>query len=246
MFDMISKLINKIRQFEYRILTSHQLQEDHLALNQLMRMFPDQIFLPLTSWSISPREVLHICNDIVMNKRKSIVEFGSGFSTICIAQLLKINNIKASFISVENNESWANELRSLLQNCGLEEFVTIIVAPIADVSSEIAKTDQKKWYDSQILNSHFSKTELVDLIIVDGPFGGTTPFARYSAIPFLKSKLAENYAVFLDDSSRDHEKQIASDWLKILGGKTKDHKRYICMTSTSGFDVTPYGIRYKL
>ncbi|HEX8563113.1 MAG TPA: hypothetical protein VF676_09065 [Flavobacterium sp.] len=243
---MIDRIKNKIKQFEYRIYTSHQLQEDHLALTQLLKMFGDQTFLPLTSWSVSPREVLHICNDVVINKRKSIIEFGAGFSTICIAQLLKINNISASFVTVENHQEWANDMLNLLTRLGLRDYVKIIVAPITGVSSDIAKTGQQKWYNTRIISEHTKGIPTFDIVIVDGPFGGTTPFARYSAVPFLKSKLAADYAIFLDDSSRDEEKQIAADWLKLIGGKSKNHKRYVCLTSSSGFDVSPYGIKYKI
>ncbi len=246
MYDMIKRIKDKIRQFEYRIATSHQLQEDHLALTQLLKMFGEQTFLPLTSWSVSPREVLHICNDITINKRNSIIEFGAGFSTICIAQLLKITNSSTTFITIEDHSDWAEETRKLLARLGLQDYATIITAPIAELPSRWAKPTQTKWYDTNIISNGISHIANFDVVIVDGPFGGTTPFARFSAVPFLKEKLAQNYSIFLDDSGRPEEKQIAADWLALLGGKSKDHKRYICMTNTSGFDVSPYGIKYKL
>lgn len=243
---MINKFIRKIRQFEYRIATSHDLQGDHLALTQLLKMFPDQVFLPLTAWSISPREVLHICNDIVINKRKSIVEFGSGFSTICIAQLLKINNINSNFISIENNADWANELTQILRKFNLENYVTIIVAPITEVPREFAKDEQLKWYDVPTLQPIIQDLTDIDVVIVDGPFGGTTKYARYSAIPFLKHKLADDYAIFLDDTTREHESVIAKDWKNLLNGHSKNHGRYMVLTSQPSFDVSSYGLRYKL
>lgn len=243
---MIDRIKNKIKQFEYRIETSHQLQEDHLAMTQLLKMFPAEIFLPTTSWSVSPREVLHICNDIIINKRQSIIEFGAGFSTICIAQLLKINNLHISFVTVEDNENWANDIRNLLTRLGLHDYATVITAPLAGVSDNFAKNPQKTWYDTQLITAATDRISGFDLVIVDGPFGGSTPFARYSAVPFLKSKLSGDFAIFLDDSARADEKAIAADWLRIVGGKSKNHKRYICISSQSGFDVTPYGIKYKL
>lgn len=243
---MISKLIAKVRQFEFRVATSHDLQGDHLALTQLLKMFPEQVFLPLTSWSISPREVLHICNDIFINKRKNIVEFGSGFSTICVAQLLKINNIKASFVSVENDEVWANDLRNLLERLKLQDFVTIKTAPISDITEEFAKDSQQKWYDVDVLNEAFDSIDAVDLVIVDGPFGGTTKYARFSAVPYLKSKLSENYAIFLDDSGRVEEKEIANDWKNILNAQVKDYTRYILLTNLAAFDVSSYSLRYTV
>lgn len=243
---MIDRIKNKIKQFEHRIETSHQLQEDHLAMTQLLKMFPNGIFLPMTSWSVSPREVLHICNDIVINNRKSIIEFGSGFSTICIAQLLKINNIEASFFSVEDNSDWANDMRKMIDKLGLQNQVKIIIAPIADVPAEFAKKSQTKWYDTKSIAAEIASIDNFDVVIVDGPFGGSTPFARYSAVPFLKPKLSGDFAIFLDDSNRADEKQIAADWIKITEAKSKNHKRYFCLIGKSGFDVAPYGIKFKL
>ena len=80
-----------------------------------------------------------------------------------------------------------------------------------------------------------------DLVVVDGPYGKTTPFARYSALPFLKNKLADNFAVFLDDSSRIEEREIANEWLKLLQCKSVDKQRYTYFSSNTTFDVTPFG-----
>ncbi|HEX9979485.1 MAG TPA: hypothetical protein VGB50_02845 [Flavobacterium sp.] len=238
---MISKLKKRFSQIEFKIGASHQLMEDQLALTQLLKMFDDKVFFPLTAWSISPKEVLHICNDIIINDRKSIVEFGSGFSTICIANLLKIKNKHASFVSIENNQLWAAELTKILESEGLSNYVSIKVAPISDVPSKYAYEKQQKWYDHKLVDSAIDGNQNIDLVIVDGPYGRTTPYARYTAVPFLKEKLGSDYAIFLDDTARDHEKQIASEWHKLLGGQMYDHNRYTYLTNLRGFDVSPFG-----
>ncbi|HEX8269188.1 MAG TPA: hypothetical protein VF581_04795 [Flavobacterium sp.] len=241
---MIKKIKDKIKRFESELESTRQLQEDHLALTQLLKMFNDQTFVPLTSWSVSPKEVLHICNDIILNKRKSIVEFGSGFSTICIAQLLKINKVEARFITVENQVSWAEDLKVMLKKFDLADFVQIITAPIADVPADLALGGQRKWYDVDFLTEGFASVQNIDVVIVDGPFGGTTPFARYSAIPYLKEKMATDFSVFLDDSSRNDETRIASEWQKILKSSLKSYKRYIYLTNRTNFDIAPFGNKF--
>ena len=244
---MINRIKNKVKQIENKIEISRQLQEDNLALVQLLKMFGDNIFLPLTAWSVSPREVLHYCNDITINNRKTIVEFGSGFSTICIAQLLKISNKTATFISIENDTNWAAELSNILNGLGLLQYVKIIVAPITSVAPEIAKKGQEKWYDADAIAARIKEISNIDMVIVDGPFGGTTPFARFSAIPFLKEKMATSFTVFLDDTGRLEEKQIVSDWQSILGANaTQYNKRYTCLTNKDSFTVTPYTVKIKL
>ncbi|MFT7072979.1 hypothetical protein [Patiriisocius sp. Uisw_017] len=241
---MIDKIKNKIvaiiSKLENKAELNYNYSQDQMAYNQLLKMFDNNIFIPITNWSISPKEVIHICNDIVINNRTNIIEFGSGFSTICIAQLLKINNIKANFISIEDNSDWGAELTRILQNLKLEAYVKIVISSIKEVPRKYAKETQKIWYDTAILEEVFKNINTVDLVIVDGPFGDITPFARYSAVPFLKEKLAVNYTIFLDDSYRIEEKQIVEDWHLTLAGEVKSHKRYTCLSNEFLFDVSPY------
>lgn len=243
---MINKIRNKTKEIELRLAANQQMQEDHMALSQLLKMFDGTLFLPLTSWSISPSEVVHICNDIVINKREQIVEFGAGFSTICIAQLLKISHSKAIFISIENNPDWAAELNEILIRLELQDYVRIITAPITAVPKEFAKDAQEKWYDISIVQEAVSKMEAIDLVIVDGPYGGTTPYARYSAVPALKNRIAPKFAVFLDDANRDEEKNIANDWRSLLGSEMRNHVRYVCLTGKNDFNVAPYSVKPKI
>lgn len=241
---MIKKIKNTRTQKETEPAEAYQLQEDQFALTQLLQMFDKKVFFPLTSWSVSPKEILHICNDIVINDRKNIIEFGSGFSTICIAQLLKISHKKSIFLSIENDANWAVELSKILNRMDLQDYVKIVVAPIADIAQEFAKEGQKKWYDTQVLSNELSTIDKIDLVIVDGPYGGTTPYARYSAIPFLKNKMAINYNIFLDDSARNDEKQIVLDWKQILNSKLKNYIRYSCLEKETRFDSAPYGNKF--
>ncbi|MFI2743789.1 class I SAM-dependent methyltransferase [Zhouia sp. PK063] len=242
MFAPIEKLKKKLLSIEKKTEQNALLQKDAAALQQLYHLFHTNTFIPLTSWSISPREVLHICNDICIHNRKSIVEFGAGFSTLCIAALLKQRGEKTTFYSIENSEVWIQQLTQQLQQLGLLDYVTFIYAPITTVPDEISLNEQNKWYDTHILTPILlEQLEYVDLIIVDGPFGGTTPYARYSALPFLYEKLASSYAVFLDDTTRAEEKHILNTWHEKLSGKLIRKDRYALLTDTFDFDTSPYG-----
>jgi len=239
----IQAYLRSIKRIENKAELNYSFNEDHMAYSQLLKMFDGTVFFPLTKWSISPKEIVHICNDVVINKRKKIIEFGSGFSTLCIAQLLKINHIMATFFSVESNSDWAAELNKILSYLKLNDYVEIIVAPIQDVSKQFAKETQKKWYDTEILTQALNDVTNFDLVIVDGPFAGITPFARYSAIPFLKEKLAAKYSIFLDDSYRADEKEISEDWQLLLNVQLKHFKIYSCLSNKSGFDISPYEVK---
>ncbi len=239
---MIRKIKNKVKRFEQDNAGLQRLLEDQMALAQLHKMFDDGVFLPLTSWSISPREVLHACNEIVINNRHSVVEFGSGFSTLCIARMLKITGRATRFVTVESNAAWAAELSKILVKMGLSAFVNIIVAPLAPVSSEFSKGDQS-WYDTSAIAPNIGTKDKIDMVIVDGPHGATCQYARFPAIPFLKNYLADDFVIFLDDSSRPEEQQIAMEWKKLLGAHLRDYHRYVVIgNAASGFDPAPFGL----
>jgi hypothetical protein len=233
----ISSIIEKLQN---KVELNYKFNQDQAAYNQLLKMFDTGVFIPITKWAISPKEVVHICNEILINERNNIIEFGSGLSTLYIAQLLKIHSIKANFISVENDLAWGTKLKSMLRDLDLEAYVDIIICPLVDVPHKYAKKSQKKWYDINILEKAITNVNAIDLVIVDGPYGNNTPFARYSATPFLKQKLAENYIIFLDDSYRREESQIIKHWQLLLQCETQNYQRYTCLSNNFGFDTSPY------
>jgi hypothetical protein len=240
----IEELTNRLKSIEKKVDLNYQLIEDEIALNQMLKLFDSKVFIPITKWSISPKEVLHICNDIVINKRTSIIEFGSGFSTFCIAQLLKNNQINASFVTVENDAEWACELKEILLKMNLEKFVEIVLSPITNVNDSISREEQRTWYDSKVLKESLKDILAFDLVIVDGPIGTTTPYARYSAIPFLKEKLSDEFSVFLDDTNRADEIEIINDWHQLLGGEKKGYNRYYHLTNQINYNISPFGNKY--
>jgi predicted O-methyltransferase YrrM len=240
----IQDFTNRLKRIEKKVDLNYQLIEDEIAHNQLLNLFDTKVFVPLTTWSVSPKEVLHVCNDIVINKRTSIIEFGSGFSTFCIAQLLKNNQLEANFVTIENNIEWAEELNKTLIKMSLDQYVKVIFTPLKNVKDNISKEEQKIWYDTDNLEESLGDISTFDLVIVDGPSGDSTPFARYSAIPFLKDKLSNNFSVFLDDTQRAEEIEIANDWHQILGGEKRGYNRYYYLTNNINYNISPYGNKY--
>lgn len=228
----IKKLVNNIRSIA-------NAQNENFALTSLLKLFKDETFFPLTNWSMAPSEILHICNDILINKRINIIEFGGGFSTLCIAQLIKTYKLDIKFTSVENDLEWIEKIKSQLKMHELEEFAHLAHAPIKPISKEFSHTSQKIWYDIEPINQLKSQYNEIDLVIIDGPFGKLTPFARFSAIPVLQEKMATNYAVFLDDTNRPDEMEIAKNWMKILNGNRRDFYRYTYFSSNNNFNSTP-------
>jgi len=187
-------------------------QNEIIALELLRDLIPETIYIPLTSWSILPSTVLHITNEIIINNRKSIIEFGSGFSTFIISRLIKKNNLDIEFYSVESNKSWIETIKSELNKEDLVDYVKIIHASIS--SSPYIFKGHKNWYDVKILDKFFSNKSF-DLVVVDGP-PGTETYSRFGAIPYLQNKLKEDFFILLDDTNRIEESEIAEEWSNIL------------------------------
>ena len=217
-----------------------RLQQTHFNYSQLSQLFQEDTFIPFSAWAISPSTILHVLNDISINKRKSVIEFGAGASTFYIAKLIKTMQLPTVFYSVEADGDWAKELNRQLELLELSAFVKVIHCPQAKVPANLSYKEQETWYDTEVLQDALSEAPGIDLILVDGPVGASTPFARYSAIPFLKEKMAVKYSIFLDDINRWREAEIAMEWQKILKCKMDKKERYVVFTNTDSFDVTPF------
>lgn len=238
MFDSYK---DRLRKIELHLDYLADMQRDNIAMTQLQKLFADGFFMPLTTWSIAPSEVLHICNDIEVNKRQSIIEFGAGFSTLCIAKVLEITGSKAHFYAVESDADWLASMQHNLQRHGLAERVVLVHAPVSEVSAAITLGGPQQWYSTAALDAALRTAPHFDLVVVDGPFGKIAPHARYPALPYLQKCLAKQFAIFLDDATRQQEQEIARHWETLLGIAPTDHKRYLHFANTKGFDAEPFG-----
>jgi len=242
---MISSLKRRLKKFvdqKIKEIKKHQNQTQQIVLDyaQISRLFSESTFIPFTGWSISPSVILHILNDIVINNRRNIIEFGAGASTLYIAKLIQTLKLDAKFYSVESNADWLKKMEQELALYNLQDIVTLIHAPLTEPDTDICLNEQELWYDSEKITAALGGNAEVDLIVVDGPYGGSTPFARYSAVPFLHDRLSKNHGIFRDDTRRDDEDQIAKHWSKILDLPQQKFNRYTYFTSDASFGTAPY------
>lgn len=240
---MIGKLKTEIQRFfdvrmEF-ILKKQQLSFDYM---QLSKLFREEHFMPLSKWSLSPSVILHVLNDIFINNRKNIIEFGSGASSLYIAKLIKLYKLKTTFYSVESNNEWIEKLKQQLDFHELLDYVHFIHAPITPVQENLSYPGQNSWYDVDAISALLDLQSNFDLVLVDGPVGADSKFSRFSAIPFLKENLAEDYSIFLDDTNRYAEKHIINSWKNILECEPAVHDRYVVFSSRENFDVKPMAL----
>ncbi len=165
--------------------------------------------VPSTSYSLQPSTINWIVNEIMINDRRNIIELGSGTSTQIIAQALALidpNGPQRKFISIDESKDWVQYVENAIQNDGNEEYVEIIHAPRTKGSGRF-------WYDEAILNEALAGIK-PDLIIVDGPsVNGVQQAAdRTHVHHFFKGRIADSFAIFIDDTNRKAERALANSW----------------------------------
>jgi len=196
-------------------------------------------YIPHTSSSISLENMEVVLNDIVLNSRSSIIEFGAGWSTLIIAKLLEINNISASFISVEENHKWMQHINSLLLKEGLAQRVALIHSPL--VKNNHGFYDNY-WYDEEILRQKIRTDTRFDSVLIDGPsaWEAGCELSRGFAAHFIQQRLMENFAIFLDDFDREGEKEIVKRWTQLFSWRFNEFNQSLAFYQQGAFfNVVP-------
>lgn len=181
-------------------------------LQPLLNGFP---FVPFTGASLRPFCLNHIINDVLVNNRKNIIEFGSGISSILIGRLIKNNNLNATLISIEHDLKWRNVLRGYLNTEKLEDVVEVLHLPLMNCKLSIENND---WYDIERLSDSLGD-KVFDMVLIDGPpaWEASKGMARYPALPFIRDRLKKDFSIYLDDANRQGESVIIKKWEREYG-----------------------------
>ncbi|MFK5957867.1 MAG: class I SAM-dependent methyltransferase [Lutibacter sp.] len=237
---MVLKIKNFL-QLPMRIDKLHRSNDDAYAMQIILKLFPEFAYLPFTPFSLNPYTIVHILNDILLNNRKQIVEFGSGISTIIIARFVQVNNLETKILSIDNNMEWKKIISKELEKYNCKDKIKLVVGELKEHhQTKLAKYDNKYWYDFKIVKEAIDSLDVaIDLVVVDGPSTGYSIYSRYPAIPLIKNKLAENVSIFLDDTRRKGEKEILVNWNKEIAGELQFEKMYGVIKKGNNFSSKP-------
>jgi hypothetical protein len=181
------------------------------SLTFVYRLLDGKIDLPPTrGWAVSPDFLRYVADDIRRRAPKTIVECGSGTSTVVMAHLLKAFGQDGHIYTIENYEPTIDAVRAQLRRHGLERFVTILAAPLAERHYPGFEAPFH-WYDL----SPDAVPGGIDLLVVDGPFSTVAEFARYPAGPELLPKLSRDAHILVDDTKRRDELAMLRMWRKL-------------------------------
>lgn len=175
------------------------------ALHQIHRRFPIDGPLPLVGgWALSPTGLLQLLDLATAPSVRTVVECGSGVSTIYLAWVLR-DEPGAKLISLEHEPGFARVTRNRLRELGLESVAQVRLAPLETVTIGDWSGD---WYALDSMGD----LEGIDLLLVDGPPRSTGEQARYPALPILETRMSEDGIIVLDDADRPDEREVLESW----------------------------------
>jgi methyltransferase family protein len=169
-------------------------------------------YVPWSQSSIRPSALICLLNDIKVNRRRTIVEFGGGVSTMFVAELIRDGDDQR-LLSFEHDEAWSRWLNEWLERRGLAGVARCVHAPLRPCPGY-----DLSWYDLEIVRGALPELP-VDCLLCDGPpaWAGGSAMARLPAVPVVRDYLAGDFSIILDDIQRHHERRIAKVWQRMLG-----------------------------
>jgi hypothetical protein len=147
-------------------------------------------------------EYLAGCVDHALSSPGSILECGSGLSTILVGAIAKKRGQR--HWALEHTPAWASRVRKYLNRYELDSVV-LCETPLKDYGDYC-------WYDAPLE----SMPDSLSLVICDGP-PGSTKGGRYGLVPIMRKRLKAGCVILLDDAGREPERAIASRWEAELG-----------------------------
>ncbi len=195
----------KLYEFEDKSRTQlvdlhHQLE----ALHTLSCELEFQRGLPPTrGWSASPDFLLLIARHVLEERPETILECGSGTSTVVIARALQLAGA-GHLYSLEHDSAFAEISRENLSRYDLTEWATVIDAPLRLWAPAV---ENIQWYEVEQIPD-----QIFDLLVIDGPPMPLGPLSRYPAGPVLFPVLKAEGHAFVDDAKSEQGKRIIQRW----------------------------------
>lgn len=198
------------RQLKKAFRPSYRIACDSYALT-LLRPYQFQ-YLPWTSAAIRPSSLCALLNEILINRRTTLVEFGAGISTLYIAKAMKQHH--GTLVSFEHDREWRDFIAAQLFEHGLSDCADIVYAPLRECDTAV---DGCLWYDTTIVREML-EARVVDGVVVDGPPANSPglQMARFPAVPIVREHLGESFFIYLDDISRVGESRVFEKWQELL------------------------------
>jgi predicted O-methyltransferase YrrM len=180
----------------YRSLETRQeiQQGKQQAYTQIIHFIAPRAPLPpMTQWAATPELALELIYQMISHRPKTVVELGSGCSSLIMGYVLEQQAEQGQLISIDHDKAYAQKTRRDVLLHGLDAHITVMDAPLESQSSIGPNGRHATWYQLKDLEL----PELIDLLVVDGPPEKVTPWVRYPAVPVLADRLSDQAVIVL-------------------------------------------------
>ena len=158
--------------------------------------------LPWSPWSIGAAGAQALVSELLLYRPKSILECGSGASTVLLAAYAKSHG--ATVITLEHDGCHAEKTRELLAAHGLAGHVQVKSAPLKDKVGPDGRSHP--WYDDDPKGPF-------DFVLIDGP---PDRFGREAALFCIAGQLARVFRIWLHDANRAGERRCLASWRRFF------------------------------
>ena len=223
--DLKDQILARLTEFRAAELICFRQYEARTSLQHVLQL--DHPLPPTRGWAASPDVLLRLYTEVRERLPHTVVEVGSGVSTLVIGDALRANGT-GRLISLEHDAGRAHQTTEGLVREGLDDVATVYHAALAPWEAPDAGDHPHqawKWYDLGVLEAAALVAE-VDLVFVDGPPARTQRWSRYPALPALRQHLKVGSLVLLDDAIRQEERDIADAWSRDYGMSLEIEDRY--------------------
>ena len=162
-----------------------------------------------SSWAMPSQAVLWMWHFLQQKRPRTIVEFGSGISTLLFASYALANPThRVQVLTIDHEQAWIDTVNQKLAERQLDRFITTIHAPI--VSFDDASESSGVYAPRRVRRGIHSLQSQIDFVLIDGPPAHL--YGRGGTLPQVLPWLSDKATVLLDDACRPHEFQLCSDW----------------------------------
>ncbi|QIL38195.1 class I SAM-dependent methyltransferase [Pedobacter sp. HDW13] len=183
----------------------------NLCSKNVFELLPIDCFDLLGGFAMSHFGLSILKNELLLNKRTNILEFGCGLSTLYMGLVAKKFKLDVSITSIESDTFWLDKLNRKLEIHDLKDIIKLVYAPLIP---DVERGYGNMWYQKLAIDSALDQNSRFDLFVIDGPpaFKSEIAYSRYSALPFILNRMDKDFTIVLDDANRAGEKQIINWW----------------------------------
>jgi predicted O-methyltransferase YrrM len=187
--------------------------QDVEAMFQLFSRFNVRAAMPPSGrWALEPAGLLRIVDLIATRPIQTIVELGSGTSTLWSSYALEKRGAGGRIVSLDHDPHFAAITRAMLATHGFAHGPAEVRD--APLTADVLAGHPSAWYDPAAIEG----VDSIDLLVVDGPPKSSGELARYPALPVLLSRLAPGAIIVVDDAARPEETAIVQRWMAEVPG----------------------------